>query len=168
MRQEERGLKSAPKRSSQPVHITFEDGLRSYLDTSHLTVLPGCAVNSNDTSGIGAVATAAKSADVVLLYLGLDGTIENEGQDRPIAVGLGLPGPSWYPWVPFRMGKRGTERVLEDARLAMGFANARAGTRVLMLVLVQASKRPCCERWRVPPARTRSWSSCWLRVVPST
>ena len=57
-------------------------GLRSYLDTSHLTVLPGCAVNSNDTSGIGAVATAAKTADVVLLYLGLDGTIENEGQDR--------------------------------------------------------------------------------------
>ena len=27
------------------VHITFEDGLRTYLNTSHLTVLPGCAVN---------------------------------------------------------------------------------------------------------------------------
>ena len=36
------------------------------------------------------------------------------------------------------MGKRGTKRVLEYARLAMGFANVRAGTRVLMLVLVQA------------------------------
>ena len=34
------------------------------------------------------------------------------------------------------MAKRGTKRVLEYARLAMGFANARAGTRVLMLVLV--------------------------------
>ena len=31
------------------------------------------------------------------------------------------------------MGKRGTKRVLEYARLAMGFANVRAGTRVLML-----------------------------------
>ena len=36
------------------------------------------------------------------------------------------------------MAKRGTRRVLEYARLAMGLANVRAGTRVLMLVLVQA------------------------------
>ena len=62
------------------------------MASSSLTVLPGCAVWSPDTSGIAAVATAAKTADVVLLYLGLDGSIENEGQDRPIAVGLGLPG----------------------------------------------------------------------------
>ena len=34
------------------------------------------------------------------------------------------------------MGERGTKRVLEYARLAMGFANVRAGTRVLTLVLV--------------------------------
>ena len=34
------------------------------------------------------------------------------------------------------MAKRGTKRVLEYARLAMGFANVRAGTQVLMLVLV--------------------------------
>jgi beta-D-xylosidase 4 len=75
-----------------PVHIKFEDGLRAYVDSAHLTVLPGCAVNSGDSSGIPAVANASKAADVVLLYLGLDGSIENEGQDRPIAVGLGLPG----------------------------------------------------------------------------
>ena len=31
------------------------------------------------------------------------------------------------------MGKRGTKRVLEYSRLAMGFAHVRAGTRVLML-----------------------------------
>ena len=37
------------------------------------------------------------------------------------------------------MAKRGTKWVLEYARLAMGFANVRAGTRVLMLVLVQAT-----------------------------
>eukprot|EP01044_Picomonas_judraskeda_P006920 COSAG03_NODE_716_length_6124_cov_162.473693_5_plen_93_part_00 len=29
---------------------------------------------------------AAKGADVVALFLGLDGSIENEGQDRPIDV----------------------------------------------------------------------------------
>ena len=34
------------------------------------------------------------------------------------------------------MGKSSTKRVIEYARLAMGFANVRAGTRVLMLVLV--------------------------------
>ena len=49
-------------------------------------------MNSNDTSQIPAAVSAAKTADVVLLYLGLDGSIENEGQDRPIDVGLGLPG----------------------------------------------------------------------------
>ena len=39
---------------------------------------------------------------------------------------------------PFCMAKRGTKRVLECARLAMGFADVRAGSRVRMLVLVQA------------------------------
>ena len=43
------------------------------------------------------------------------------------------------------MAKRGTstKRVLEYARLAMGFADVRAGTRVLMLVLVQAWPVDC-------------------------
>jgi len=76
------------------VHITFADGLKAYEATHavNITTLPGCAVNSPDTSGIAAVVAAAKTADVVVLFLGLDGSIENEGQDRPIAVGLGLPG----------------------------------------------------------------------------
>ena len=39
---------------------------------------------------------------------------------------------------PFVWMEWGTQRVLEYARLAMGFANIRAGTRVLTLVLVQA------------------------------
>ena len=39
------------------------------------------------------------------------------------------------------MGRRSTKRVLEYSRLAMGFANVRAGTRVLMLALVQAALR---------------------------
>ena len=36
------------------------------------------------------------------------------------------PPPLEHPQVPFCMAKRGTKRVLEYARLAMGFANARA------------------------------------------
>ena len=40
------------------------------------------------------------------------------------------------------MAKRGTKRVLEYARLAMGFASVQAGTRVRMLVLVQAGPSP--------------------------
>ena len=43
------------------------------------------------------------------------------------------------------MGSKGTTRVLEYARLAMGFANVRARTRVLMLVLVQAPGRRAPE-----------------------
>ena len=39
------------------------------------------------------------------------------------------------------MGERGTKRVLEYARLAMGFANVRAGTRVL-------TPRTRCFAWR--------------------
>lgn len=75
-----------------PVHITFEQGLRSFVSNDSLTIERGCAVNDGDKSQIPAAVAAAKTADVILLYLGLDGTIENEGQDRPIDVGLGLPG----------------------------------------------------------------------------
>ena len=73
-------------------HISFEAGLRTFVANESLTVLPGCDVWSADASRIAAVAAAARTADAVLHYLGLDGSIENEGQDRPIAVGLGLPG----------------------------------------------------------------------------
>ena len=39
---------------------------------------------------------------------------------------LGKARASQYPGVPFCMAKRGTQRVLEYTRLAMGFANVRA------------------------------------------
>eukprot|EP01052_Picozoa_sp_SAG31_P034756 SAG31_NODE_4103_length_3579_cov_2.836494_4_plen_260_part_00 len=69
-----------------PVHITFEAGLRNFELRAgfNLTVLDGCDINSADESRIPAVVSAAKDADVVFLFLGLDGSIENEGQDRPI------------------------------------------------------------------------------------
>ena len=44
---------------------------------------------------------------------------------RFVEDGPSLPSRE-YPWVPFCMAKRGTKRVLEYARLAMGFANVRA------------------------------------------
>ena len=76
------------------MHVTFGDGLQAFASKYpvNITTLPGCDVNSPDTSRISAVVEAAKAADVVVLFLGLDGSIENEGQDRPIDVGLGLPG----------------------------------------------------------------------------
>ena len=65
----------------------------------------------------------------------------------------------------FLYDKRGTKRELEYARLAMGFANVHAGTRVLMLVLVQAGGRadgavqpggtPAVHHARTPPRLPR-------------
>ena len=49
------------------------------------------------------------------------------------------------------MAKRGTKWVLEYARLAMGFANVWAGTRVLMLVLVQAVTRAVTSGTKARP-----------------
>lgn len=50
---------------------------------------PGVDINSNDTSKIAAAVALAKDADVVVLALGIDRSIEHEGQDR---VNITLPG----------------------------------------------------------------------------
>ena len=55
-----------------------------------------------------------------MLLLTLGGSPGTEG-----AV-LRIAGASYYPCVPFCMEKRGTKRVLEYSRLAMGFANVLA------------------------------------------
>jgi hypothetical protein len=64
--------------------VSAGDGLKAFESTHavNITTLPGCAVNSPDTSGIAAVVSAAKTADVVVLFLGLDGSIENEGAEN--------------------------------------------------------------------------------------
>jgi len=49
----------------------------------------GCAINSTSTSGFAAAVTAAKAADYVLLFIGIDQTIEREGHDR---IDITLPG----------------------------------------------------------------------------
>ena len=51
-----------------------------------------------------------------------------------LAASMARPPPSTRR-LPCCMGKRSTKRVLEYARLAMGFANVRAGTRVLKLTV---------------------------------
>ena len=45
-------------------------------------------VLSNDTSGFAAAVAAAKTAEQVVLYLGIDGSVEGEGKDRHF---VGLP-----------------------------------------------------------------------------
>ena len=52
-------------------------------------VAAGVEVNSNNTQGIAAAVALAKKADIVLLCLGIDKSIEGEGHDR---VSIALPG----------------------------------------------------------------------------
>ena len=62
---------------------------QAWLPGAHVTYEQGCTVAGNDTSGIATAVAAAAAADVVVLFLGLDKTIENEGVDRS---SLELPG----------------------------------------------------------------------------
>eukprot|EP01050_Picozoa_sp_SAG11_P009706 SAG11_NODE_930_length_6500_cov_4.853304_8_plen_165_part_00 len=56
--------------------------------TAQVTTVPGLtSVLSNNTAGFAAAITAAKAADQVVLYLGIDGSVEGEGKDRHF-VGL--------------------------------------------------------------------------------
>jgi xylan 1,4-beta-xylosidase len=43
---------------------------------------PGCQLTKNDTSGFAAAVAAAQAADVVVLFLGIDLTVEGEANDR--------------------------------------------------------------------------------------
>jgi len=49
----------------------------------------GCDINSTVTSGFAAAVSAAKAADYVTLFIGIDQTVEREGYDR---VTITLPG----------------------------------------------------------------------------
>jgi hypothetical protein len=49
----------------------------------------GCDINSSDKSGFAAAVAAAKAADVAVMFIGIDNTIEYEGMDR---VTIDLPG----------------------------------------------------------------------------
>jgi beta-D-xylosidase 4 len=47
-----------------------------------VTYSQGCAISGNDTSGFAAAIATAKAADAVLLFLGIDQTLEGEENDR--------------------------------------------------------------------------------------
>ena len=49
----------------------------------------GCQINGQDTSHIADAVSAAKASDVALVFIGIDGSIENEGHDRTT---IDLPG----------------------------------------------------------------------------
>ena len=62
---------------------------RAWLPNVEVDYELGCTVAGNDTSGVARAVSLAADADVVVLFLGLDQSIENEGVDRS---SLELPG----------------------------------------------------------------------------
>jgi beta-glucosidase len=53
------------------------------------TIVPGIDVDSTNSSGIAAAVAAAQAADVVVLAIGIDSTVEHEGRD---VADITLPG----------------------------------------------------------------------------
>ncbi len=71
-----------------PFIVSPEEGFSKYVPK--LAVEPGCAtVLCNETSGFAAAIGAASAADAVVLLMGIDTSVENEGNDR---VTIDLPG----------------------------------------------------------------------------
>jgi len=63
------------------IYYCLTDAVAQYIPQT--TMVPGLpSVLSNDTSGFTDAIAAAKAADLVVLALGLDGTVEGEGDDR--------------------------------------------------------------------------------------
>ena len=62
---------------------------QAWLPHAHILYEQGCTVSGNETSDIDKAVSVAARADAVLLFLGLDHTIEDEGIDR---TSLELPG----------------------------------------------------------------------------
>ena len=56
---------------------------------TNVTYNLGCSVTDLSKAGFASAKTAAAAADTVVLFLGTDGTVENEGHDRD---SLELPG----------------------------------------------------------------------------
>jgi beta-glucosidase-like glycosyl hydrolase len=70
-----------------PFIVSPATGFLNYTD--NVTVVHGCDISTNDTKAIPDAVTAAKAADAVVLFVGLDGHQEGEGHDRWY---LSLPG----------------------------------------------------------------------------
>lgn len=59
------------------------------INGGNATVVAGCDMKCASNSGFAAAVAAAKSADTVILALGIDGDICGEGKDR---MDIALPG----------------------------------------------------------------------------
>ncbi len=90
--------------------------LRAQAKLPHAQVAyaEGCDVKCTDASGFGAATEAAASADTVVLFLGLDDTIENEGHDRD---SLELPGKQ------MEMALEVVKAVKSDAKVIVVLVN---------------------------------------------
>eukprot|EP01084_Bolivina_argentea_P255709 430214_1 len=72
-----------------PFIISILDGISEYIDPSNIVYAKGCDISSNNKSGIASAVNASKHADITILAMGLDQSIESEGHDRS---NLMLPG----------------------------------------------------------------------------
>jgi len=64
---------------SAPYLITPYDGISKYVKSNYVM---GCEVNSTDDSGFNAACAAIKSANLGILVMGLNQSVESEGHDR--------------------------------------------------------------------------------------
>ena len=62
--------------------MSVRDGLELYVSPDNITYVQGCQVAGSSTNGFGDAVNAAKSADLTVLVVGLNQTIEAEGHDR--------------------------------------------------------------------------------------
>eukprot|EP01084_Bolivina_argentea_P306339 529359_1 len=77
-----------------PFIYTVKTGLLQYISESEegsLIYEQGCEIDNNDTSGINDAVAAAEGADITILVMGLDKSIEGESTDRSSTY-LMLPG----------------------------------------------------------------------------
>lgn len=63
-----------------PFIISPFEGIKGYVKSS--TLAPGCGINSTDKAELAAAEQAAAKADVTIMVLGIDLSVENEGVDR--------------------------------------------------------------------------------------
>jgi hypothetical protein len=71
-----------------PFTVTHLDGIKKAF-SGNVTFAQGCTVSGNDTSGFAEAFKVASTADVTVLVIGIDQSIESEGLDR---YNLTLPG----------------------------------------------------------------------------
>ena len=60
---------------------SVKEGLESYVHSSNITYELGCEVEGTSTDGFSAALAAAQQADLTILAVGINETIEAEGRE---------------------------------------------------------------------------------------